>query len=116
MSARAVARMYAALMDDVDGVRLISPERLSQVTSVAIAGVDEITAYTTNRGLGYDIGFQGPADSPTLFGMAGSGGTAAYADTASGLVIAVAKNRVTAGDYSTFHHIGEIVARSFGPV
>ncbi|MGI5154052.1 serine hydrolase domain-containing protein [Microbispora sp. CA-102843] len=115
VTARAVARMYAALMGEVDGVRLVSPERLSEVTAVAISGVDEITGFPANRGLGYDIGFPGPLDSPTLFGMAGSGGTAAYADTASGVAFAVAKNRVTAGDYSTFHHIGAIVAKTLSP-
>ncbi|MET7335132.1 serine hydrolase domain-containing protein [Nonomuraea sp. NPDC005650] len=115
MTARAVARMYAALMDEVDGVRLISSERLREVTTVSIGGVDEVTGSPAARGLGYDIGFPGPLDGPTLFGMAGSGGTAAYADTASGIVVAVAKNRVTAGDYSTFHHIGELVAGALGP-
>ncbi|MET9240782.1 serine hydrolase domain-containing protein [Nonomuraea sp. NPDC003709] len=115
MTARAVARMYAALMDEVGGVRLISPERLREVTTVTISGVDEVTGAPAARGLGYDIGFPGPLDSPTLFGMAGSGGTAAYADTATGMVIAVAKNRVSAGDYSTFHHIGALVAKALGP-
>ncbi|WP_460491682.1 hypothetical protein [Dactylosporangium cerinum] len=78
------------------------------------SGVDETTGFPTTRGLGYDIGFPGPLDSPTLFGVAGSGGTAAYADTATGTVIAVAKNRVTAGDYSTFHRVGEIVTKALG--
>jgi CubicO group peptidase (beta-lactamase class C family) len=113
MTARAIARMYAALMADVDGVRLISSDRLARLTAVAIAGVDEITAYPTSRGMGYDIGFQAPLDSPTVFGMAGSGGTAAYADTATGVTIAVAKNRVSAGDYTSFLHISEIVTKTF---
>ncbi|ETK37740.1 EstA family serine hydrolase [Microbispora sp. ATCC PTA-5024] len=112
MSARALARMYAALMGETGGVRLISPERLREVTAPAISGVDEITGAPVTRGLGYDIGFPGPLDGPALFGMAGSGGTAAYADHASGIAIAVAKNRVTAGDYTTFQHIASIVAKT----
>ncbi|WP_283136657.1 serine hydrolase domain-containing protein [Rhizohabitans arisaemae] len=108
-SARAIARMYAALMDEVDGVRLISPERLREVTTPAVSGTDEVIGFPVTRGLGYDIGFFGPLDGPTLFGMAGSGGTAAYADTATGVVIAVTKNRVSSGDYSTFNHLGEVV-------
>jgi len=35
-SARAIARMYAALLGEVDGVRLISPERLRETTAVSI--------------------------------------------------------------------------------
>src|SRR5439155_1098368 len=34
-SARAIARMYGALLDEVDGVRLLSPERLRESTAVS---------------------------------------------------------------------------------
>ncbi|MFL5803407.1 MAG: serine hydrolase domain-containing protein [Roseiflexaceae bacterium] len=112
MTARAVARMYAALLGQVDGVRLVSPERLREITAVAITGEDAIMGNPATWALGYGIGFQGPLDSPTLFGMAGSGGTAAYADTASGIAIAVTKNRVTYGTYTTFNHISAIVAQA----
>jgi CubicO group peptidase (beta-lactamase class C family) len=40
VTARAVARMYAALLGEVDGVRLISPERLREVSAVAMSGID----------------------------------------------------------------------------
>ncbi|UWP82422.1 serine hydrolase domain-containing protein [Dactylosporangium fulvum] len=110
MSARAVARMYAALMRPVDGVRLIPQDQFTEVSAVGVGGLDAVLGFPVKRGLGYDVGFQGPLDSPTLFGMAGSGGTAAYADPATGIAVAVAKNRVTAGDYSSFLAISAIVA------
>jgi len=112
MSARGVARMYAALLGEVDGVRLVSPERLREITAVAISGIDEIMGFPTTRALGYNIGFYGPLDSPTLFGMAGSGGSAAYADTARGIAIALTRNRVTYGEYNTFNQIGAIVVKA----
>jgi CubicO group peptidase (beta-lactamase class C family) len=111
MTARAVARMYAALLDEVDGVRLVSPERLREITAVAISGEDATMGNPATWALGYGIGSSGPLDRPTVFGMAGSGGTAAYADTASGIAIAVTKNRVTYGTYTTFNQIAEIVMR-----
>lgn len=112
MSARAVARMYAALMHDVDGVRLVSDRRLHEITAVAVSGIDETLGFPAARGLGYDVGgLGGPLDSPTLFGMAGTGGTAAYADTASGTAVAVMKNRNTFGDYTTFNLVAEAVAK-----
>jgi CubicO group peptidase (beta-lactamase class C family) len=114
MTARAVARMYAALLGEVDGVRLVSAERLREITAVAISGHDEIAGFPSSRALGYAIGFYGPLDSPTLFGMAGSGGTAAYADTARGFTIALTKNLVSSGEYSTFNRIGEIVVKAQG--
>ncbi|MER6172123.1 serine hydrolase domain-containing protein [Streptosporangium sp. NPDC001681] len=109
MSARAVARMYAALLGEVDGVRLVSPERLREITEVAITGVDEVTGTPVTRSLGYAIGATELLDAPTLFGMAGSGGSAAYADTATGIAIAMTKNLVSAGDFGTFDEIGRIV-------
>src|SRR5215218_3753780 len=42
MSARAMARVYAALMNEVEGVRLISPERLREISTAAFSGVDQI--------------------------------------------------------------------------
>ncbi|MGH2516767.1 MAG: serine hydrolase domain-containing protein [Ktedonobacterales bacterium] len=109
MSARAVARMYAALLGEVDGIRLVSPERLREITTVAISGEDQVMGNPAAWGLGYAIGFFGPLNSPTLFGMAGSGGAAAYADTASGIAIALTKNRVTYGQFNAFNQVGEIV-------
>ncbi|MET8048186.1 serine hydrolase domain-containing protein [Streptosporangium sp. NPDC005286] len=109
MSARAVARMYAALLGEVDGVRLVSPERLREITEVAITGVDEVTGTPVTRSLGYAIGATELLDAPTLFGMAGSGGSAAYADTATGIAIAMTKNLVSGGDFGTFDEIGRIV-------
>jgi CubicO group peptidase (beta-lactamase class C family) len=114
MSARAVARMYAALLGEVDGIRLVSPERLREITAVAFTGDDQIMGNPATWGLGYAIGFFGPLNSPTLFGMAGSGGTAAYADTASGIAIALTKNRVTYGQFNAFNQVGEIVTKAFG--
>ncbi|GAA1853835.1 serine hydrolase domain-containing protein [Asanoa iriomotensis] len=110
LTARAVARMYAALMGPVDGVRLLSPARFGEVTAVAASGTDAVLGFPARRGLGFDLGFQGALHSPTLFGVAGSGGTAAYADPATGVAIAVAKNRVSPGDYSTFAAVSAVVA------
>src|SRR5215207_4739778 len=56
VTARAVARMYAALRGEVDSVRLISPERLREVSAVAMTGVDQVFGLPTSWGLGYSIG------------------------------------------------------------
>ena len=52
MSARAMARMYAALLGEVDGVRLISPERLREVSAVAMSGTDQIFGFPTSWEIG----------------------------------------------------------------
>jgi CubicO group peptidase (beta-lactamase class C family) len=95
-SARAIARMYAALLGEVDGVRLISPKRLRECTAVAMAGNDAIFGMPTKWALGYAIGGLGtPNDSDTVFGVGGAGGSFACGDTATGIAFAVTKNRLT---------------------
>ncbi len=96
-SARAIARMYAALLDEVDGVRLISPERLAEVTALSTSGNDEVFGMPTSWGLGYAIGLPGSSAqvTPTAFGVGGMGGSFAFGDTATGLAFALTKNRLT---------------------
>jgi CubicO group peptidase (beta-lactamase class C family) len=112
-SARAIARMYAALLGGVDGVRLISAERLRQVTAVAASGVDEVFGNSSSWGLGYSIGLLGSTadETPTVFGMGGAGGTFAYGDTATGVAFGLAKNRLSA-DFNTAAQISQIVTRA----
>jgi CubicO group peptidase (beta-lactamase class C family) len=113
MTARAVARMYAALLDEVDGVRLISPERLREVSAVAMTGVDQIFGFPSSWGLGYSIGqFMSNAhETQHVFGVGGVGGSHAYADTATGTTFALTKNRLTPS-FDTAEQVGGIVAKA----
>lgn len=113
MSARAVARMYAALLGEVDGVRLISPERLREISAVAFSGTDEIFGNPTTWALGYSINRPGAApDEPvTTFGWGGVGGSYAYADPPTGIAFALTKNRLTP-DFSTAEQVAGIVMQA----
>jgi CubicO group peptidase (beta-lactamase class C family) len=110
-SARAIARMYAALLGPVDGVRLIPPDRLRAVTAIAAEGPDQVFGNPSVWGLGYAIGLPGsdPRATASWFGMPGAGGSLAYADTATGTALAVTKNRL--GDLATATRITQIVTR-----
>jgi CubicO group peptidase (beta-lactamase class C family) len=113
MSARAMARTYAALMDEVDGVRLVSPERLREISAPAFSGVDQIMGNPVTWALGYSVGRLGSdaQESPGVIGMGGVGGSFAYADTATGVAFALTKNRLTA-DFSAAQQVSEIVTRA----
>jgi CubicO group peptidase (beta-lactamase class C family) len=76
VTARAVARMYAALLGEVDGVRLISPERLREVSAVAMSGTDQIFGFPTSWGLGYSIGqfLSNAHETQHVFGVGASAG------------------------------------------
>jgi CubicO group peptidase (beta-lactamase class C family) len=114
-SARATARMYAALIGEVDGVRLVSPGRLREISAAAFSGTDEIMGNPVTWALGYSIGQLGSEAqlTPTVFGMGGVGGSFAYADTATGVAFALTKNRLTA-DFSAAQRISGIVTKAVG--
>jgi len=108
-SARAIARMYAALLGEVDAVRLIPPARLREATAVAMSGTDEIFGMPTRWGLGYSIGGLGSgSSSSSVFGVGGAGGSFACGDTATGIAFAVTKNRLTA-DFSAATQLSQLV-------
>ena len=113
VTARAVARLYAALLGEVDGVRLISPDRLREVSSVAMTGVDQVFGFPTSWGLGYSIDRIGTEsrETPTVFGVGGIGGSYAYADTATGTTFALTKNRL-APSFDTAEQVTGIVANA----
>jgi CubicO group peptidase (beta-lactamase class C family) len=107
VSARAIARLYAALLGEVDGVRLLTPERLAEVTAVSSSGTDEVFGMPTRWGLGYAIGLpDGSRD--TAFGIGGVGGSFAFGDTASGLAFGLTKNRVS-NDFATATRLTQLV-------
>jgi CubicO group peptidase (beta-lactamase class C family) len=114
-SARAIARMYAALLGEVDGLRLISPARLREATAVAMSGTDAIFGMPTKWALGYAIGGLGSGSegSNSVFGVGGAGGSFACGDTTSGIAFAVTKNRLTS-DFSAATQLSRLVNEALG--
>jgi hypothetical protein len=82
MSARAAARLYAALLGHVGGVNLVSPERLRTMAAPAFSGTDQVMGFPTEWALGYSPARLGSAQPHpgSTFGMVGSNGSAAYGD------------------------------------
>ena len=113
VTARAVARMYAALLGEVDGVRLISPERLAQVSALSMSGPDQIFGFPTAWGLGFSIE-QSPADAHEtqhIFGVGGVGGSIANANARTGTTFALTKNRLGT-DFAAANRVAAIVAQA----
>jgi CubicO group peptidase (beta-lactamase class C family) len=110
-SARAIARMYAALLYQVDGVRLLPPQRLREATAVSASGVDAVFGMPTTWGLGYAIGLPGASaeETPTAFGVGGVGGSFAFGDSATGIAFAFTKNRL-ANDFDAATELTRLVA------
>jgi CubicO group peptidase (beta-lactamase class C family) len=97
--ARSVARMYAAMIGEVDGVRLLPPEQLERATRRRTDGPDRVL-------LGLDIqfglGFMVPSSvitvgGPRSFGHFGAGGSVGWADPDAGLAFGYVMNRMEVG-------------------
>ncbi|MEU4228628.1 serine hydrolase domain-containing protein [Nonomuraea sp. NPDC026600] len=97
-TARALARFYAALIGEVDGHRILSPETLAAATAEQVSGIDRILRVPVRIGTGF--GLPTPDAfwySPTAFGFPGYGGSLGFADPASGLAFGYVMNRIHEG-------------------
>jgi CubicO group peptidase (beta-lactamase class C family) len=104
VSAKGVARMYAALMGEVDGVRLISADRLRQVTGVATHGPDWSFGGDFPKSLGYGIDSDG-----RRFGWAGMGGSLAGMYPDLNLSVACLKNHLGTNDGDPMAGVAELI-------
>jgi len=106
-NAASLAKMYAAMIGEVDGVRLLKPETVEQARtlrtgSMTPAGdLGKLVALGLPAG-GYGLGYQlalEPTDrlGPGSFGHDGAGGRVAFAHPESGVAAAYVANTMSAG-------------------
>ena len=110
MTARAIARMYAALIGEVDGVRLLPPECVERIVTEKVEGIDQVFGNPATFGLGFSIGRLGaePGTDRSTIAWGGSGGTFGYADPTTGIAFALTKNLQTM-NFDTAHEVGKLV-------
>lgn len=106
MTARAIAKLYAALIGDVG---LIRPETREAILTDTFTGVDQVFGNDVTWGLGFSLGRLGGTPGDGTFGFGGAGGTYAYADASTGLAVAYVKNRQTA-TFTSAEQIANLVA------
>ena len=112
-SARAIARMYAAMLGTVGGVRILPESRLRAATAEPFSGVDEVFGMPTTWAGGYSVGVVGlePKDPPTAFGVGGVGGSFAGFDTDTGITFGIMKNRLQQ-DFNAATEIASLIFHS----
>ncbi|MET8749402.1 serine hydrolase domain-containing protein [Streptomyces sp. NPDC004667] len=97
-TARALARMYAALIGEVDGVRLLAPETLASATKEQAGGKDQVMLIPSRFGTGYMLPTEGNAmTGPQAFGHTGRGGSLAFADPKHGIAFGYVMNHIVSG-------------------
>jgi CubicO group peptidase (beta-lactamase class C family) len=114
-SARALARLYAACIGEVDGVRLLDPATVADATRTQSEGPDQVLMIPTRFGSGFFLPSTfSPLFGDTSFGHAGAGGSLAFADPEHRVGFGYVMNRMQqnlAGDPRTLALI-EAVRRS----
>lgn len=113
LSARGIAKLYAAVIGEVDGVRLVRPAAVPEITGPAMTAKDELLGNSGTWALGYSIGRLGSSaeESPTSFGMPGMGGSVAWADTRSGVAFALTRTLFDPRQSASAVEIGNLVAK-----
>jgi CubicO group peptidase (beta-lactamase class C family) len=94
-TARSLARFYAGLIGEVDGVRILRPETVANATVEQSVGPDRVLLVPTRFGLGYFLPAPfSPMAGPASFGHAGAGGSLGFADPETGVAFGYVMNKM----------------------
>lgn len=104
-TARSLARMYAGLIGEVDGVRVLKPETVETARTTNSLGPDRVLFVETHFGLGFMLHTPFSAlGGPGCFGHPGAGGSVGYAHPETGVAFGYVMNKMNsnlAGDPRT---------------
>jgi CubicO group peptidase (beta-lactamase class C family) len=104
-TARSLSRLYAGLIGEVDGVRILSPATVDAARTVQTEGADRVLFFESKFGLGFLCSSPfSPYGGPGGFGHSGAGGSVGFADPEAGVAFAYVMNRMMqnlAGDPRT---------------
>lgn len=113
-TARSLARMYAATIGDVDGVRLLDGDTVAAASTEQSNGADRVLFVPTRIGLGFFLHSQFKTmTGPRAFGHGGAGGSLAFADPDAGIGFGYVMNQMQsnlAGDPRTLTLIDAVNA------
>lgn len=94
-NARSLARMYAATLGEVDGVRLLDPDIRDAATECVTSGPDLTLLLETHFGMGFMLPDEVlPLAGPRSYGHAGAGGSLGYADPDLGIAYGYVMNQM----------------------
>lgn len=98
-NARSLARMYASLISEVDGIRLLSRDSVERASTNQVSGGNVVLFDQPSR---YGLGYILPSEFTRMggehsFGHAGMGGSLGFADPESGVAFGYVMNQMRGG-------------------
>ena len=113
--ARSIARMYAACLGEVDGIRLLTPEQVALATTQQTEGPNTVLL---DMDIQFGLGFMLRSDllalgGPRSFGHFGAGGSVGWADPEAELSFGYVMNRMDmglAGDLRSYNLVNACYA------
>jgi len=97
-NAASLARMYAATVSEVDGVRLLSESTVKEATVRQTHGADSVLIFEIPFASGFMLdGGMAKLGSPTAFGHYGAGGSLGFGDHERGIGFGYVMNRMDLG-------------------
>ena len=85
-TADGLARLYAGLIGEVDGVRILDPATTAAAAAEQAAGTDQVLLVPTRFASGFMLPTgESPLGGPASFGHPGRGGSLGYADPETGI-------------------------------
>lgn len=95
-AARSLARMYAATIGEVDGVRLLQPSTVDSARTLVSEGTDSVLGMPTRFGAGFMLaGGSFVLYDEGSYGHYGAGGSVGLASPEAGLAFGYTPNRMT---------------------
>ena len=93
--ARSLARLYAATVGEVDGLRLLEPKTVRDASASQARGADRVLGLETHFGSGYALPpMLGASVGAQAFGHPGAGGSLGFADPEAGLGFGYVMNQM----------------------
>jgi len=97
-SARSLARLYAATVGEVDGIRILQPETVAAACEPHSDGPDKVLMVPSRFGVGFGLPpLLVPGAGPRAFGHFGAGGSLGFADLELELGFGYVMNRMQLG-------------------
>jgi CubicO group peptidase (beta-lactamase class C family) len=94
-TARSLAKLYAATVGEVDGIRILEPTQVDDALAEQSNGPDEVLLIPTRFGSGFFLNSDfAPLFSERSFGHAGAGGSLGFADADAQIAFGYVMNKM----------------------